>query len=232
MCYCGPDHQDIWLEQRIGLGHALLGATPEPGDDEHQPCSLDGRVWIAADARIDGRADLLARLRTRGRNVARDAPDAQLILHAYDVWGERCVEHLIGDFAFAIWDCARRRLFCARDHFGVVPFYYSRVTSGVVFGNVLRALRLHPAVSDTLDDRAIGDFLLFRMNMDHASTTFADIRALPPAHAITWENGAARIRRYWEPPQTEPELRLERPEQYVERFAVLFDQAVSDRLRS
>src|SRR5437667_322329 len=79
----------------VGLGHALLSATPEPSIDERQPCTLDGQRWITADARIDGRNDLAAELRAHGRHVSGNEPDARLILHAYDVWGDRCVEHLV-----------------------------------------------------------------------------------------------------------------------------------------
>jgi asparagine synthase (glutamine-hydrolysing) len=232
MAYCGPDHRGIWLNGCVGLGHALLSAVPEPSDDERQPCSLDDRTWIAADARIDGRAELAAELRAHGRRVPQQTDDARLILHAYGEWGERCVEHLVGDFAFAIWDGDRRRLFCARDHFGVVPCYYARLADGVVVGNGLWSLRTHPAVSASLDERVIGDFLFFGLNMDPAATTFADIRSLPPAHVLAFEDGAVRLRSYWEPPAEGRELRLKQPEEYVERFRVLFDQAVGDRLRA
>lgn len=231
MSSCGPDRQDVWLGEGVGLAHALLSFAPEPGATEHQPRSLDGRAWIVADARVDGRADLIAGLRARRRDLAADAPDAELILHAYEAWGENCVEHLIGDFAFAIWDSTRRRLFCARDHFGVIPFYYARVAGGIAFGNVLRALRSHPSVSAALNERVIGDVLLFRWNLDTAATTFADIHALPPAHVLTWEAGATRVRRYWEPPANHEEVRYARPEEHVERFAFVFEQAVADRLR-
>jgi asparagine synthase (glutamine-hydrolysing) len=232
MSHCGPDRQDVWLGEGVGLGHALLGWAPEPGTSEHQPRSLDGRVWVVADARVDGRADLLAELRARRRDLPPDTSDAELILHAYQAWGERCVEHLIGDFAFAIWDGPQRRLFCARDHFGVIPFYYARLGRGIVFGNVLRALRRHPAVSAALNERAIGDVLLFRWNQDTAATAFADILALPPAHALTWEAGTTIVRHYWESSAIHDEIRYARPEEHVERFTFLFDQAVADRLRA
>ena len=87
--------------------------------------SLDGRTWITADARVDGRADLVRELTAHGCYGLRDATDTALILHAYRVWGESCVGNLLGDFAFAIWDGERRRLFCARDHFGVKPLFYA-----------------------------------------------------------------------------------------------------------
>ena len=232
MAHCGPDGSDTFVKGPVALGHALLAADPNPPDDERQPITLDGRVWIAADARVDGRRELVAALRGRGVVAAADAPDAHLLLHAYEAWGAGCAEHLIGDFAFAIWDERERRLVCARDHFGLVPLYYARTRDGLIVGNVLKSLRLHPDVSDALDERTVGDVLLVGFNADLDATVFADIRAVPPAHVLTWRDGQVRIRRYWRPADRPQEVRLDRPEEYAERFRALFDAAVDDRLRS
>jgi asparagine synthase (glutamine-hydrolysing) len=231
MAHCGPDHQETWWGDGIGLGHALLAASPDPPAEEFQPASLDGQVRVVADARIDGRDELVAAMRSRGRTVLAQSPDAHLILHAYATWGARCVEHLIGDFAFAIWDEPCRRLFCARDHFGVVPFYYASLADGVAVGNVLRSLLAHPEVSATLNERAVADFLLFGLNMDHTATTYHDVGSLPPAHTLTFQDGALRLHRYWDP-EPAGELRFERRQDFVDAFRDRFDQAVSDRLRS
>ena len=233
MAHCGPDHRGIWSDGPAGLGHALLAHRPDPPAAEHGPCSLDGSTWIAADARIDGQRELIARLRAAGRDVAAATPDARLILHAYAAWGERCLDRLIGDFAFALWDGERRRLLCARDHFGVVPLYYAPLGESTVVGNVLSALRRHPGVSAALDERAIGDYLLFGMKMDHADTTFADIRAVPPGHVVDGDRtGRRRVAPWWAPPPVAEPRAPVRPEERVERFRELFDAAVSDRLRS
>src|SRR5690242_2435941 len=110
----GPDGDGLWIDGHVGLGHTLCRSTcAAPG--ERQPCSLDGRVWVTADARIDGQDDLVRRLRESGRDVAPGVTDPELILHAYAAWGDECVRHLIGDFAFALWDGPRRRLFAAVD---------------------------------------------------------------------------------------------------------------------
>jgi asparagine synthase (glutamine-hydrolysing) len=232
MAHCGPDGSDTFVKGPVALGHALLAADANPPDAERQPVTLDGQVWIAADARVDGRRELLAALRGRGVAATADAPDAHLLLHAYEAWGEDCVEHLIGDFAFAIWDERERRLVCARDHFGLVPLYYVPTRDGLLVGNVLNSLRLHPEVSDALDERTVGDVLLVGFNGDLDATVFADIRALPPAHALTWRDGHVSIRRYWRPAERPPEVRFSRPEEYAERFRDVFDAAVGDRLRS
>jgi asparagine synthase (glutamine-hydrolysing) len=107
------------VNSNVGFGHTLLRTTRE-AERESQPCTLDGDVWITADARVDRREELKAELVGRRRAGVTDATDPELILHAYHAWGEDCLDHLIGDFAFAIWE-VRRRPFC-QDHFGSAFF--------------------------------------------------------------------------------------------------------------
>ena len=227
LVFRGPDAQRVWTHGPVGFGHALLQVAPEP---ESQPACLDGRLWITADARVDDRDRLIASLQAAGRSCSRASADPELLLHAYAVWGESCVDHLLGDFAFAIWDDPRKRLFCARDHFGVKPFYYARVAHSLIFGNTLHCIRLHPAVSGALNDLAIADFLLFDFNQDPATTSFADIQRLPPAHVLTCERESISTRRYWRLSVTEPIAK--RGRECVDRFGELLDAAVGDRLRA
>ena len=226
----GPDKQDTWSFGRVALGHALFRTTDE-AEHERQPLTLDGQVWIVADARVDARQDLIHALGHNRERISSERSDAELILRAYLRWGEECVEHLLGDFAFAIWDNRQQRLFCARDHMGVKPFYYACVGRSVIFASALEALRLHPQVSDRLNDLAIADFLLFGFNQDHATTSFEDIQRLPPAHTLTWSESSIAIRRYWTLPIEEP-LYLRQDSDYVDLYRALVRQAVSDRLRT
>ena len=173
----GPDAQQVWIDGHVGLGHTMLRTTDEAAG-ERQPCSLDGQVWLAADARVNGATGSHRRPAAR-QECPETATDAALILHAYQVWGEACLAHLIGDFAFVIWDGRRRTLFCARDHFGVKPFYYARVANSLILSNTLNCIRQHPAVSDALNDLAIADFLLFDVNLEPGTTAFADVQRVP-----------------------------------------------------
>jgi asparagine synthase (glutamine-hydrolysing) len=229
LAYRGPDRRNMWLDGLVGFGHTLLRTSVE-SEHEEQPASLDGRAWITADARVDGRAELIRQLESEGRKDLLAASDAQLILHAYHAWGEDCVEHLLGDFAFAIWDGATRRLFCARDHFGIKPFYYAPIRGGIVFSNTLDCVRLHPGVGDALDERAIGDFLLFGCNHEPTTTTFADVRRLAPGHTLTCGHGTLRPKRYWTLP-AHGRIRYRRSREYVDHFEDILTAAVSDRLR-
>ena len=228
LAFRGPHGTGVRCEGPAGLAHALL----DTGDEAHppaQPFTLDGQRWIVADARIDGRADLVRGLRAAGEEAAEDAPAAELILRAHRAWGEECASRLLGDFAFAVWDAAARRLFCARDHFGVKPFYYAEAGGAFVFSNTLECVRRHPGVSDELNEQAVGDFLLLGSNRDLSTTFFSAVRALPPAHTLTVDNGRIRISRYWSLPVEGEPVRGSVREQ-VERFTALLDRAVADRL--
>jgi len=230
LAYRGPDARETWSQGAMGLGHTML-RTANEAQFERQPASLDGQLWITADARIDCREELEKKLEQQGCGAAgRAVTGSGLILRAYAAWGAECVQHLRGDFAFAIWDARKKLLFCARDHFGVKPFYYSELGELFLFSNTLDCLRQHPCISEELNDAAIGDFLLFGLNCDVATTTFRDIRRLPAAHAMTISSEGLRIQRYWSAP-TEGRIRYKRAEDYVEHFQILLQAAVSDRSR-
>ena len=193
MVFRGPDALQILVERNVGFGHTMLRTTWE-AEDEKQPLTLDGKIWLTADARIDGRAELTQKL---GVSESTNN-DAELMLRAYHSWKEQCIDHLIGDFAFAIWDSNERRLFCARDHFGVKPLYYARTSADCfIFSNTLNTLRLHPSVSDELHEPAIADYVLFGLNQDLASTTFRDIQRVPAGHTLSISKSSLTIRRYW-----------------------------------
>ena len=230
LAYRGPDARETWMGSSIGLGHTLLRTTRE-SFAERQPVGFEGRYWITADARLDGRGELLAALDLSRSDFGPSIPDSELILRAYAKWGAACVEHLRGDFSFAIWDEHTKQLFCARDQFGIKPFYYASVGSVVILSNTLDCIRRHPAVSGRLNDLAIADFLLFDMIRDPAATSFADIQRLPPAHTLVCGRDGISLRRYWVLPASAP-IHHKRPMECVEQFRELLDHAVADRLRT
>lgn len=232
MAYRGPDAQRTWWDGPVGLGHTMLRTTDEMVD-EQEPLTFDHAVWIVADARVDDRRALMKSLEAKGYELQPRLTDTALLLHAYLAWGESCVEHLLGDFAFVVWDSTRRILFCARDQLGTKPFYYSAGQSTFLASNTLECLRLHPAVSSELDEQAVADFLLFGRRSTPELTIYRDIRRLPPAHALTLhvETKSMRLRRYWHVPVETP-LHFRSREEASERFMELFRVAVDDRLRT
>jgi asparagine synthase (glutamine-hydrolysing) len=230
LAFRGPDAKNTWVNGPIGFGHTLLKTTDE-AEKETQPLSLDGKIWIVADARVDARKELVATLRSKGQMCDVGAPAPELILRSYHLWGEDCVEHLHGDFSFGIWDGPLQKLFCARDHLGAKPFYYAHLGPTVIFSNTLDCIRQHPAVSDRLNDLAIADFLLFEIKREPAATSFADIQRLEPAHRASWSSTGHRANRYWTLP-IEELLYFRRANDYVEGFKEVLEEAVRDRLRT
>ncbi len=222
LSFRGPDATQIQINGNVGLGHTLLRTG---GETQTQPITLDGEVWLTADARIDARHELVKKL-----GLSTTPTDAELILHAYETWGEECVKHLLGDFAFVIWDSRRQTLFCARDHLGVRQLYYSQNNRSFVVSNTLNCLRRHPHVSNKLNEIAIGDFLLFGLNQEPNTTTFADIQKLPRAHTLTLGDGKLRIQQYWTPSTTT--TRTRKREDIIDGFLDLLRQTVNDRLRT
>jgi asparagine synthase (glutamine-hydrolysing) len=231
--YRGPDQRKVWVDGPVGFGHTLFQTTHE-SQYERQPGSLDGEVWVTASARIDGRRDLVDKLGAGDRIRLDRTPDSELILHAYRAWGEKSVDRLLGDFAFALWDNRHKKLLCARDRFGMRQLYYARAGNSFVASNSLRCMLRHPSISKRLDDQAIGDFLLFGDHtwLDKTVTAYADIRALAPAHTLVLNNGNVSIRRYWDVPLDAPLLRYRKERDYLEHFQDVFKTAVADRIRT
>ncbi len=222
----GPDGRGAWSEGPIALGHCVLWTTPESVREE-QPM-VDGRADLAitADARIDNRPELIADI----GGAADGATDCELILAAYGKWGDDCVDHLVGDFAFAIWDGRRETLYCARDHFGVKPFNYYSSDGLFAFASEPKALFALKDVPRLFDEVAVGDYLA-TMYEDTERTFYSDVRRLPQAHCATIDRNGFRIRRYWQLDATH-EIRLGSDDEYAEAFRELFIEAVRCRMRS
>lgn len=233
LCFRGPDRQKVWIDGQVGFGHTLFKTTDE-AQYEHQPASLEGEVWITGSARIDARPDLINKLGLQSEIRLDHTPDSDLILYAYYAWGEKCLDNLLGDFAFVLWDKRKKRLFCARDRFGMRQLYYAHAGSSLVVSNSLYCVLQHPAVSRRFDDRAIGDFLLFGNHtwLDKKQTAFADIRTLQPAHTLFLDNGNLTTHRYWDIPFDVPLLRYRKERDYIEHFQEVFNKSVADRIRT
>ena len=223
-----PSRAIAWTSDAVGLAstpfHSPTCLAPIPSMVD------DDRLTIVMDGRLDDRAALVRQLEADlGRRLTASS-DADLVIAAYQRWGIECAAHLLGDFSFCIWDAERQQLVCARDHFGVKPFYYARVGAALVISNVLRSIRRYPGISARLDDVAVGDVLLFGLAMDLSRSMFADVSRLPPAHVLVSPRcGEPRLFRYW---ALEPgEIRRYRNDREpVEEFASALRVAVADRL--
>ena len=182
----GPHGRGAWIggwNRNVALIHARFATTDE-AERESQPLTLDGSSWVAGDIRIDAREELWRELETCGVAVDRAGGDAALLLHAYGAWGPACLEHLLGDFSFALWDDKNRRLVCARDHVGVRPFCFHQAGGAVVCSNSLECVLIHPDVPDAISEGALVDFLLFGEHTNPEATVYKSVRRLPPAHRL------------------------------------------------
>ena len=156
-----PDYGKIraqWTDGAVGLGCRHAAATNGDGA-ERSPClDREAGVAVAGDARLDDRDTLCSALGVPP--VERSAlTDVSLILRAWLRWGRDCPNHLLGDYAFAVWDARKRTFFCARDHAGVRPFYYCLAPRGFVFASAVEAVLAMPDVSGALDEATVAAFL-------------------------------------------------------------------------
>lgn len=227
LAFRGPDRSQIWISENAGLCHTLLRTRAEH-DNHPQITSLDGNVWIAGDIRLDDRETLFSKLSVP-HEFLKGADSAELVLHAYAKWGDACVEHLLGDFSFVIWDTERKRVFCARDQLGVKPFFYAQVGQCLLVSNTLDCIRQIPIVSDELNEHAIGDLLIAGGNLNPAATFFEGIRRLRPAYRLTAATDGLRTDRFWTLAIDEP-VYYKHANDYVDRFNELLSEAVRDRL--
>jgi len=229
LAHRGPDDAAIWNTHSIGFGHRMLWTTQE-SLNEHLPLtSDDGEYTITADARIDNRDELIAALNVT--EAREEAPDSALILEAYERWGESCIDHLVGDFAFAIWDSEENKLFCARDHMGVKPFYYYKSDRLFAFASEIKALFAIPEIPRVLNEVKIGDHLTLFFE-DRETTFYVNVFRLPAAHVLTVGDGSKGLHlgTYW---SLDPTRELFNSDAgYVSQFLTLFSEAVRCRLRS
>ena len=227
----GPDAQNVWHDENVGVGHCLLATTTEALTERQPVHHRETGCVLAAAGGLDNRRELLKQLDLEERDPT--PGDGEIVLKAYLKWASECVDHLIGDFAFALWDPRKQMVFAARDHSGMRPFYYHH-TPGMVFAAASEpaALLALPQVPRIPSEERIADFLVSDLEgIDKTSTFFQGITRLPPAHRMFVSSRSVSIERYWRP---EPRsiLRMKCDDDYTEAFLERFDEAVRCRLRS
>ncbi|MHC3994486.1 asparagine synthase-related protein [Thiomicrolovo sp. ZZH C-3] len=226
--YWMPDDRDVKQRGAVVLGHTMLYNTPE-SRHEHLPLARD-TLLLTMDARIDNRAELLTQLTLPDR-PAEEIGDSEFILAAYQKWGSRCPQYLLGDFAFVIWDGEKEQLFCARDPIGVKPFYYYLTDDLFVFCNDMKGLLAYEGVPKAFCDEAAAIYLE-KGELWHPTLTFFEaVKKLPPATTLTVTAASVAFHTYWELdaiPQNKPGTF----EAYREKLLALLEDAVRVRLRT
>lgn len=195
----------------------------------HQPIPNEDRtVWTVLNGEIYNYRTLRDELESNGHQFA-TRTDTEVIVHAYETYGDAFVEHLDGMFALAIWDTRRQRLLLARDRLGMKPLVYVHLGSRLTFASELQALFAVPDIPRDIDPVAIGNYLTY-MAIPAPRTVFRAARKIPPAHVLTLEDGHCSLRRYWTL-AFEPKRRLSDTDA-AERVVELLRDAVRKRLMS
>jgi asparagine synthase (glutamine-hydrolysing) len=207
----------------------MLHTTPESLHEKLPLASDTGDVVATVDARLDNREELIAALGLEAR-AAEGIGDGELVLRAWERWGEACPARLLGDFAFALWDARRRILFCARDPTGVRPLYYHLSPRLFAAASEVRALLALPDVPRRLDEVRIAGHLVPELH-GATATYYEAIRRLPGGHSIAVGTSGGEPRAYWELDPSR-ELRYGSDAAYAEAYRELFTDAVRCRLRS
>jgi len=198
LAHRGPDGQGLWTQAQglLGLAHRRLSIIDLDGGQQPMADHGDGAAmpnWLTYNGEIYNYLELRAQL---GVEQFSTHSDTETILHAYRRWGPDCVNRFRGMFAFALWDEARQQLFCARDHFGIKPFYYTVVAGTLYFASEIKAL-LPFVPSPTVSLEGFQDYLTFQLCLA-GKTLFEGIYELLPGHTLTVKNGQIETRRYWE----------------------------------
>jgi asparagine synthase (glutamine-hydrolysing) len=194
----GPDGQGVHVEPGVGLGMTRLAIIDLEGG--RQPMTNeDASVWLVTNGEIYNFRELRSALEARGRTF-RTRSDTEVLLRAYEEFGDGCVQHLRGMFAFALWDRRRRRLLLARDRLGKKPLYYRQRDGVLLFASEIKALLGHPAVGREVDAETLHHYLAFGYSPGDRSI-FAEIASLPPAHLAVADGAEVKARAYWTPPR-------------------------------
>jgi len=227
----GPEGTNTRLDGPVGLGHTLLATTPELQFEKQPFAHAETDCVISADVRLDNRNKLLESFELNERHDS--IGDAELILMAYLKWGEICVDRLLGDFAFAIWDPRHQMLFCARDHFGMRPLCYHHMPGRhFLFASDARAILVLPQVPYRINEGRVADFLVPELEWyDYTSTFFEDVYRLPPGHKAIVTPSGLEVTEYWHP-QPGPKLGAMSDDDYRQGFLEVFTNAVEARLRA
>lgn len=218
----------------LGLGWRRLGII-DLSPTGHQPISnSDGSIWLIFNGEIYNYIELKEELQKKGYRF-KTKTDTEVIIHAYEEWGTECLNRFNGMWAFAIWDGRSKTLFCARDRFGIKPFYYFQDGAGFSFASEIKALLVNPAVRRNVNHRAVHDYLAYSI-IDHTEETFfSGIRQLPPAHFLVIDPaGHLTIKRYY---TLKADLRFSRFSEsenkiYAEKLRDILVDSVRLRLRT
>lgn len=224
----GPDAVGAHADKHVGLAHARLSIIDLSGGQQPMH-NEDKSIWITFNGEIFNYKELREDLVRKGHEFATRS-DTEVIIHLYEEKGEECVQDLNGQWAFAIWDARRQKLFLSRDRMGVRPLFYTSANQTFLFASEIKSLLTHPAVRRAIDLHALDQLFTFWVTLP-PRTIFKDICELPPGHSLTVERGKTLVRRYWHLDYT-PRVDPTDEQACADRLLELLTDATKLRLRS
>jgi asparagine synthase (glutamine-hydrolysing) len=228
----GPDGFGVYHDAAAGLGSARLSIIDLNTGD--QPiCNEDESLWIVFNGEIFNYVELRPKLEALGHRFVTHS-DTEVILHAYEEYGPACLQHLNGQWAFAIWDALRRELFIARDRLGVRPVFYAQQHGQFVFGSEVKALLAHPAVTAQIDPAGLSEVFTY-WSAQAPQTHFVGVSELPAGHYLHVVDGQVNIQQYWSPefdPTDAPSRKTRTTEALTDELEALLTDATRIRLRA
>jgi asparagine synthase (glutamine-hydrolysing) len=229
----GPDDSGIHTDHAVGLAHARLSIIDLGGG--HQPMhNGDRSIWITFNGEIFNYVELKKELSSKGLRFSTRS-DTEVILKLYEEYGPACVQHLNGQWAFAIWDSKKKRLFLSRDRFGVRPLYYAMSGDSLVFASEIKSLLVDPGIDAEIDLQALSQIFTYWFPLA-PRTIFRNIFELPPSHSLIAEKGEINVQRYWglDYSQVDPAAEVSQADEdrYSEELRELLVDATRIRLRA
>lgn len=227
LAHRGPDAGGYYSDEHVGLGHRRLSIIDLEGGK--QPLfNADESIGLVFNGEIYNFLELKDILSDKGY-VFLTKSDTEVILHAYEEWGEKCVDYLRGMFAFAVWSKKDRTLFIARDRLGIKPLFYAEHNGLFYFSSEIKAIIADKSFPRDIDEKAVASY--FSVSYIPAPLTiFSKIRKLLPGHTLTWENGKTTIKEYWDihfvPDRSKSE------DYFLEGFMDVFRDSVKSHLVS
>ncbi|MBC8555873.1 MAG: asparagine synthase (glutamine-hydrolyzing) [Candidatus Brocadiales bacterium] len=223
-------------EMKVSLGHTRLSII-DLSPSGHQPMSNeDDTVWIVYNGEIYNFREISKGLKTKGHKF-KSKSDTEVIIHAYEEWGESCVQYLNGMFAFAIWDKKKERLFIARDRLGIKPLYYWVGSNKFIFASEIKAILEYREFEKKVDPKTLFHFMTF-LYIPSPLSIFKGIKKLPPAHTLTLEKHKVEIKKYWDlafrprSPDFHSKLNSKSEEYYKKQIMVLLQDVLESHMIS
>lgn len=193
----GPDSAGMYCDEEVALGFRRLsiiditesGDQPLYNEDKSKVLVFNGEIYNYQELR---------RELIEAGHVFQTNTDSETLLHGYEEWGTLLLKRLRGMFAFVIWDCKEKKLFAARDMFGIKPFYYAQMNGTLLFGSEIKSFVEHPHFDKVFNEKALGNYLSFQF-VPTNETFFKGVFCLQPGYYMTYENGILELKRYFEP---------------------------------